>query len=335
MRKFTRQIVISKTPHRLGLAGATDLPLYVKRFGGEALSGTINQYVTITAKRRKDDKLVFHYALGVEEADKAEDLTHPYLRAVLQHVGTKGGLDITSFTDVPFASGLGSSGAFTVGLVNALWALEGEKKSPRALAEEASHIEIDVLKAPIGKHDQYMAAYGGICVLRFLKNGDVRVEKIILTPREKKDFEERILLVYSGTPRSASKVLFPVTARLAAFHSPTIEAMHKFRGLGGDMQKFLMERNFPAFAVTLNNLWDAERALFKNNNQRIDEIIAEGKKRGAISALVAGAGKGGFVYFICPDAKIKKRIARALEIIDAKEYPFSFTKEGSKIIFIE
>lgn len=330
-----KTIAVSKTPYRICLAGATDLIPYVKKFGGEALSATINKYVTITARRRSDKKIVFHYALGTEDVKHPDDLSHPYVRLVLEHVGIKNGIDIASFTDIPFSSGLGSSGAFTVGLLNSLWALQGVKKTPRDLAEEAAHIEISKLGAPIGKHDQYLAAYGGICTLHFFKDGSVKVIKNNLAPKDLKNFEDRLALIYSGTTRSASQVLSPVSASLASFDPQILQGMHEFRKVGGEMRKFLKEKNFSGFGTTLNNLWDVEKKVFANSTDRLDELIALGKKNGALSGIVVGAGRGGFLYFVCPNLVDKQKVVRALAKANAPEYPFFFVQEGSKIIFSE
>jgi len=330
---MAKNIVISQTPYRICLGGASDLVPYAERFGGHGLSAAIDRYVTIVVRRRPDEKIVFHYALGMQEGERLEDIEHPYVQQVMRRIGITGGVDIASFTDIPFASGMGSSGAFTVGLLNALWVMRGVHKSPRDLAEEAAHLELNVLKAPIGKHDQYLAAFGGICELVFLRDGDVEVKKIQLSPAKKKELEDHLLLVYSGMPRSASAVLLSVFTRAAEQDPATIAGMHDFRAVGERMISALRRHDFQAFSKDLNALWEIQKVVFGSSNDRLDELIAAGKQRGAISAQVSGAGGGGFLFFFCPDVRTKERVSQALMAMGAAAYPFSFTEEGSRILF--
>lgn len=332
MKLDSKNVVISQTPYRLCLGGGTDLNPYVHRYGGHALSATIDKYVTVVVKKRKDNKIFFHYALGTEAADRPVDVKHPYVRAALKHADIQGGVDIASFADVPFASGLGSSGAFTVGLINALWGLSGVRKNPRELAEEAAHIEIDMLQNPIGKHDQYLAAYGGICDLRFLRNGRVLVKKIKLAEIERKKLESHILLFYSGTARSASRQLSPLYSRLLAHDYKTTQAMHEFRKAGLRMGRLLRNRDFINFGITLNALAEIHKKHWPSNS-RFDGLIAFGKKNGALGGMASGAGGGGFIFFVCPDDSAKKRVARVLSLKGVEEYPFRITPDGSRITY--
>ncbi len=333
MKNPKYSVVISRTPYRLNLAGATDLIPYVKRFRGQALSGTIDKYVTIVIRKRPDKKIIFHYALGTEEAVRLEDIAHPYVNAVLKWSGIKSGIDIASFTDIPLASGLGSSGAFTVGLINAIKKFLGFQVSPRELAERAAHLEIKILENPIGKHDQYLAAFGGICDLLFLRNGRVVIKKLRPSPAKQKELENHLLLVYSGMNHSASKALSSVSKRLQTLHPETIQGLHAFRDVGARMKFALAQENFFEFGNLVNDLWEIEKKVFDNSNERIDDLIAKGKILGALSGTIVGAGRGGFIYFFCPDLKTKKKIALGLNKMGAPEYPFHFTHEGSKIIF--
>ena len=325
-------IVISKTPYRLCIGGGTDLIPYVKKHGGHAFSTAIDKYITIVAKKRFDDKIRFHYVLGVEEINRWQDADHPYIRATFKHLGFKGGIDIASFTDVPFASGLGSSGAFTVGLVNALWALSGVKKRPQELAEEAAHIELNILKSPIGKHDQYLAAFGGICDLRFLQNGKVRVRKIKLSDKEKVSLEEHLLLAHSGTTRSASRQLSPLFEQLRNQDSIAVQAMHDFRNAGIQAADFVASGDFINFGTHLNVLSDFHKKLVPYTDH-LEMLIATGKKYGALGGMASGAGGGGFVFFFCPNPVVKKKVERALSKTGIAAYPFRIEEQGSKIIF--
>ncbi|MEK9166110.1 MAG: hypothetical protein AAB846_00055, partial [Patescibacteria group bacterium] len=284
-------------------------------------------------QRRYDNKIVFHNKLETEEAPDVRGIKNLHFRAVLEHVGIKTGIDVVSFTDTPLASGLGSSGAFIVGLLNALWSLRGAKKTPRELAEEAAHVEINKLKAPIGKHDQYLAAYGGICALSFLRNGTVRVKKFALTDKEKKELADSFLLVYSGMAGPTAVTLSPLSQKLRQMEPHVVTAMHTFRDMNNQLMNLVSQRNLLSYGEKLHYLWEHEKKTFLNSNERLDALIDIGKKHGAKSALVVGAGGGGFLYFVCPNQKIKVKISKAVTSMGASEYPFSFTEEGSKIIF--
>jgi D-glycero-alpha-D-manno-heptose-7-phosphate kinase len=332
MKVKPKKIVVSKTPYRLCLGGGSDLIPYVKRYGGHALSATVNKYVTIVARRRDDPKINFHYALGTESADSWRGVEHPYVRAILKHIGLQGGVEIASFTDVPFASGLGSSGAFTVGLLNALWALQGVRKSPRALAEEAAYIELKKLKSPIGKHDQYMAAFGGLCDLRFMRDGAVRVRKITYAPRDQKKFEDHLLLVHSGMIHSATRQLSPLFAKLTANDRNTVDAMHDFRTVGVHMADLLHRRDFINYGRALAALGMVHKKLVPSH-ERMDALVKIGEKSGAMSGMASGSGGGGFILFVCPHRRAKDAVATALVRRGASVHPFHVTHEGSKIIF--
>lgn len=330
--KSKPNIVISKTPYRLCIGGGTDLIPYVKKHGGHALSAAIDKYITIVAQKRADDKIRFHYAFGVEEINRWQDADHPYIRATFKHLGFKGGIDIASFTDVPFASGLGSSGAFTVGLVNTLSALAGVKKNSRELAEEAAHIELNILKSPIGKHDQYLAAYGGICDLRFLSNGEVKVRKIKLSDKEKASLEEHLLLAHSGTTRSASTQLSPLFQQLRKQDGVAVQAMHDFRDAGIQAADLVAKRDFINFGTHLNILSGFHKKLVPYTDH-LEMLLRSGKKYGALGGMVSGAGGGGFIFFVCPDSAVKKRVENALSPKGIVTYPFKIEERGSKIIF--
>lgn len=335
MRPKKVSLAVTRTPYRLCLAGCTDLPPYVKKYGGDGLSGTIDKYVTVVVKRRLDSKVLFHYFGGTEEAASVKEVAHPYVRVALGRVGIKDGLDVAAFSDILPGSGLGSSGAFTVGLLNAFWALEGKNKSPKVLAEEASDLEINTLKAPIGKHDQYITAFGGIRSLKFKKNGEVEVKRIKIPISVKNKFENQALLVYSGITRSASQVLSSTANELKNLDSRTVSAMHEFRKIGNEMQTSFASSDFYGFGKKLSRLWEAKKRAFTiSSNERVDELIKSALGAGVLGGKAVGAGGGGFLYFVCPDAKIKKQVAARLSLLGAVEYPFSFTEHGSKIVAV-
>lgn len=176
-----RRIVISQTPHRIALTGGHDQIPYVKRYGGSGFAATINRYATIILMRRLDHHIELIYPGAHETVEEIVDITHPIIRTVL-HKYSLNGVNIYSHSDIPPGSGLGSSGTFTVGLLNAIHALLGNRRTPSELAEEAADIEISALKSPIGKYDQYAAAVGGFTRMTFKKNGDVEIRPVNIPP---------------------------------------------------------------------------------------------------------------------------------------------------------
>lgn len=320
--------IVIRTPFRISLTGGTDLLPYVKKYGGDAFGATIDKYVTVSLTKRNDSKINLTYPDGEEKVDLISEIKNPIIRQALISHNFKDGLDLISVSDIPPGSGLGSSGAFTVGLLNALHHLKGIKKSAKELAEEAADLEINQLKAPIGKQDQYMSAFGGFVHLEFQKNNDVRVNKLRVDEIIKKRFEKEFLLVYSGIKRSASKVL-SVTAKRFTNTEAIFSDITAFREYGNQMRDLILAGKVNEFAGKLKNLLTLKKKCYVAcTNEKMEKFIEAGYKAGATGAKIIGAGGGGFVYFYVPKEK-QENFKAGIILAGGKVFPYSFVEQGS------
>lgn len=323
--------VITKTPYRLCLTGGSDLIPYVKRHGGDAFSATIDRFVTVKVSRINVPEIKLSYPQGKERVKNTEDIKNPIIREALVMCGIKSGLEIISEADIPPGSGLGSSGAFAVGLLNALHVLDGIFLSPEQLAEKAAHLEINRLKAPIGKHDQYLAAYGGFLHLEFKKEGDVTVNRINIPEKSRNKLEKELVLVFSGIRRSTSEI-HGVTAKKFKNFETVFADITNFRNIGNKMRDYIINGEINKFAENLGNLMDAKKKCFVNcSNKKIDALLDTGFRLGASGAKIVGAGGGGFVYFYVPKNK-QPNFKKGIKNAGGKVYPFSFVRHGSIIL---
>ncbi len=323
--------IATKTPYRLCLTGGSDLIPYVERHGGDAFSVTIDKFVTVKVSRINTIEIRLSYPQGKEKVKNVRDIKNPIIREALIMCKIKSGLEIISETDIPLGSGLGSSGAFAVGLLNALYALNGLSISPKELAEKAAYLEINRLKYPIGKHDQYLAAYGGFLHLEFKKEGNVAVNQINIPKKSRKKLEKELVLVFSGIQRSTGKI-HNVTAKKFKNSKTVFADITNFRNLGNRMRDHIINGELNKFADNLGNLMAAKKKCFVNcSNKNLDKLLNVGFESGAKGAKIVGAGGGGFVYFYVPtdnQLKFKKGISAAGGTV----YPFSFVEHGSIVL---
>lgn len=323
--------ITTKTPFRLTLTGGSDLIPYVEKHGGDAFGATIDKYVTVQLARRKDNVISLRYPDGHEVVNSIPEIKNPIIRQALTSHNFKGGLDLISNSDIPPGSGLGSSGAFAVGLINALHTLSGLEKTALELAEEAADLEINQLKSPIGKYDQYMAAHGGFLHLGFNKDGSVAVNRLTVAPKTKKQLEEEVVLVFSGMKRSASEVL-GVTAERFKNDLPVFEDMHSFRNLGNQMRDMILAGNVSGFAEALPALMQAKKKCYVAcTNEKLEKFIDVGHRLGASGSKIIGAGGGGFVYFYVPAEK-QENFKKGIKLAGGAVFPFSFVSQGSQIV---
>ncbi len=320
-------MIITTTPFRVSFSGGgTDLKDYYKLGYGSVLSTTINKYMYITVNKSFDDRIRISYS-ETEIVDHIDKLKHPIVKAALKLVGIKKGIEITSIADMPKKSGLGSSSSFTVGLLNALYAYQGKLKSAEELAKEACRIEIDILKEPIGKQDQYAAAYGGFNHIMFYSNGSVTVEPVI--SKKLKLLEHNLLLFYTNIQRSASSILTEQKSKIAE----TKGILDKMAHLSLDMKSFLLNNHLDNFGALLDKEWGLKKQLASNvSNPIIDGYYNKAKKAGALGGKIAGAGVGGFLLIYCELNK-QHKVKEALKKLRC--IPFSFEKQGSQIRFVE
>lgn len=326
-------MIISRTPLRISfVGGGSDLRTYYKNNAGAVVSTAIDKYIYITVNKKFDNGIRASYS-KTEIVESVNELQHEYIRECLKWVGINGGIEITSISDVPSeGTGLGSSSSFIVGLLNALYAHKGKHVNAETLAREAYQIEIDILKKPIGKQDQYIAAYGGLEYIRFNNDDSVYVDPIICKTETKKNLEKSLLLFYTGITRSADPILTKQTKNMGSLAAKR-KIMTKMVRLAGDMRNALNENKLDRFGKILHENWILKKQMAKAiSNPQIDKWYQTALKNGAIGGKLLGAGGGGFLLFYASEEK-HKEIVSALS--DLSNLQFSFEPQGSKIIFID
>lgn len=321
-------MIISKTPLRISLiGGGTDLKDFYQKNLGHVISTTIDKYIYVIVKERFDDLIVLHYTEN-EIIDEVKKIKHELIREALLKVGITKGIEIITLADIPSkGTGLGSSSTLTVGLLNALYTYKGIQPTEEKLAREACEIEIDILKKPIGKQDQYIAAYGGLRKFTFLKDESVEIKCFNLNGNERRTLGANLTLHYTNIIRNANTILEK--------QKKNIEAKNKelqiISGLVHDVESALEDRNFDEVGTALKKNWNAKRLLADNiSNDVIDKMIDKAMKNGAVGCKIAGAGGGGFLLSYVP---IEKQDIYRKAMADYKELPFMLDPFGSRIIF--
>jgi D-glycero-alpha-D-manno-heptose-7-phosphate kinase len=306
-------VIITQTPLRVGLVGGgTDLPGFYREFGGRVLNAAVDKYVYVVVKQRFDDDIYVNYSRK-EIVSRVEDVEHELVREALHMAGVRGGVEITTLADIPSAgSGLGSSSAVTVGLLQALFAYQGRQLAAEELAERACAIELDRCRKPIGKQDQYVAAFGGVCDIRFGPGDRVVVEQV--------------LLFYTGITRNADTILGEQTANIA----DRLPQLHQLRDLAGEAAAGLREGDVTALGTALHKSWQAKRALASGvSTRQIDDAVDTALAAGATGAKVTGAGGGGFLLVVCP---LEHQRALRQQLSTMTELPITIEPFGSRII---
>jgi len=322
-------VIISQTPYRVSFAGGgTDLPAFYAEEPGAVLSLAVNRHMYVTVSPRFEASTRVAYT-KTEIADSIDALEHSIVREALRMTDLGRHLEITTIGDVPAGTGMGSSSSLSVGLLNALYAYRGEIAGPNRLAQEACEIEIDRLGKPIGRQDQYAAAFGGLNYMRFHADHSVDVEPVPCRPETLLELERRVLLVYTQQQRSADDILRKQSAQVCDTRVP----MRAMRDLAGEMRSVLSgDGDLDAFGELLHTGWELKRSLGHGiSNEGIDQWYATARAHGAQAGKLLGAGGGGFLLLLAPPE-------RHAEIRDAlgqpRELPFSIDRRGSRIIFI-
>jgi D-glycero-alpha-D-manno-heptose-7-phosphate kinase len=324
-------MIVTRTPVRIPLGGGgTDLPSYYTQYGGFLISAAIDKYIYITLNRRFEKSIRVSYS-QTEIVDSVEEIKHPIVREALKLLKIDSGIEITSIADVPSNTGLGSSSAFTVGLLNALHTYKNEKVNAKDLAEEACHIEIELLKEPIGKQDQYLAAFGGIICLDIDRLGSVKVFPFKLSEDTLDQLESNTLLFYTGIKRSASEVLGSQNQGASQNQDQVIQGMHQIKKIGLEIKEAFEKENLENFGNLLDLHWQTKKTLSnKISQEKIDQWYEIAKKHGALGGKLMGAGGGGFFMFFCNNGKNGFR--KIMEQEGLKEMRFRIDFEGSKVL---
>ncbi len=320
-------VILAKAPLRISLGGGgTDLRSYYEAHEGFLIAGAINQYVYIMihAAFRKTFQLKYSQ---IEEVEDANTIKHPIFREALTRYWNGEPLEVHSIADVPAGTGMGSSGSFTVALLKALSQGRHVATTPSQLAEQACEIEIDFLKEPVGKQDQYVAAHGGICAYTFHQDGRVTVEPLSLSQVTLEKMHNQMLLFYTGEIRSASKILADQNNRSRANDSEMLDNLHRTKEMGYESRKLLESGDLVAYAELMNEHWQNKRRRSKDMaNPHIDSLYELALKNGAIGGKLIGAGGGGFLL-VYSESPTHTRDAMAQ--VGAQELPFEFEFSGA------
>src|SRR5436190_10482390 len=292
-------MLITRTPFRITLGGGgTDLPGYYSKHGGFVLAAAVNKYMFIYLNTTIVDDLVRVKYSKSEMVEDVAELQHTLCREALRRFGIRRAIEVISMADVPAGTGLGSSSCYLVGLLNALHTLSRKPVSRQQLAEEACHIELDVLKKPIGKQDQYLAAFGGITALHIAPDGGVEVESLTPSPECLEDLESRILLFYTGLSRSTEEILAEQTRDLEKDSSSVASYYSQIKEIGVEIYTHLKRGNVRRFGEMLDEHWQAKKKLGSGiASERINRLYDTARDHGALGGKISGAGGGGFFLF--------------------------------------
>lgn len=322
-------MIITRTPFRVSfVGGGSDLKEFYTQNGyGAVVSAAINKYMYIVIHPYFHDKIRLKYS-KTEDVENVDEIQHPIVRECLRKVEIERGVEIASFADVPAGTGLGSSSAFTVGLLNALYAHKGKIVSKERLASEACEIEIDILKEPIGKQDQYASAYGNINYIRFNRDETVNVSLILLTESTRRKLENNLCLYYIGGKRKAGDVLDEQKNNISIHGN--FQNLKKMIALADEFMDVLYKGEVDYIGSLLHKGWLYKKELASGiSNEGIDTLYSKALEHGATGGKLLGAGGAGFLLFYSTDnEKLQKHF-------QYKILPFNIDREGTKIIFYE
>lgn len=324
-------MIIVRSPLRISLGGGgTDLPSYYRDHSGFLIAAAIDKYVYITLHQTFVQELIIKYS-KLERVLDIDEIEHPIIRESLKHLGVGAPhLEITSMADIPAGTGLGSSGSFTTALLKALHTLKKNLIHPRELAEEACHIELNLLNEPIGKQDQYIAAYGGITCFRFLPNEQVEAWPLKIDQETLFNLEDNLLLFFTGYSRSASNILKEQDKKSKEKDRDMISNLHFIKELGLKSKDALEQGNLLEFADLMNVHWEHKKQRSGNmSNNHIDEWYQLAMQNGALGGKMIGAGGGGFLMFYTED---KSRLRHAMRQAGLSEVRFRFDFLGTQVV---
>jgi D-glycero-alpha-D-manno-heptose-7-phosphate kinase len=324
-------MIITRSPLRITLGGGgTDLPSYYRQHGGFLIAAAIDKHVYVTVMRPFVEGIFLKYS-RLEHVDRTEDIQHPIVREAIRMLGFRTPqIEITTLADIPAGTGLGSSGSFTTALLKALYAHRRRLLHPGELAALACEIEIDRLNEPIGKQDQYIAAYGGVTCFAF--NADDSVEARPLDMRMDSLFtlEDNLLLFFTGFSRSAASILIDQNTRMQSGDQDMAANLHYVKALGVQSHAALLKGDTKLFGELMHEHWDHKRRRSEGmSNPRIDEWYDLGRRNGAIGGKLVGAGGGGFLLFYSED---HRRLRAAMAKAELEEVRFRFDFEGTKVL---
>ena len=326
-------MIISRTPLRMSFAGGgSDLPAYYEQEPGCVVSCAINKYIYINVNPKFDHHIRVSYSV-TEIVEGVEEVKHELVREALKLVDISGGIEITSISDIPSTgTGMGSSSAYTVGLLNALYAFKGKHVGAEQLGRESSWIEIVKCGKPIGKQDQYIAAYGGLQYIQFNPDGAVFTDPVICKTETRVELDRNLLLMYTGITRSANDVLAQQSQKTAT--DPEVRStLRTMTQIATHLRDALTANQLEEFGKSLHEAWILKKTLVSSiSNDRINDWYETALRKGALGGKLLGAGGGGFLLFYAPQ-ELHQVIIEALP--GMQHTPFRMEPQGSKIIYVE
>jgi len=325
-------VILSRAPVRITLGGGgTDLKSYYSKYGGFLIGAGINRYCTILANKRFYNSIRLSYS-KMELCDTVDEIEHRIFREALRLTGINTHIELHSTADVPANSGLGSSSTFTVALLNALHTYKGDFLTRKELAEEACHIEIERLGEPIGKQDQYIAAFGGIVCLTFEKTGEVSVEPLHLTDDVLDQLESNLLFFFTGIERSASEILREQDEMSKRSDPAMDENLHQIKDIGLKTKSYLEKGDVDMLGELLHIHWEMKKKRsMRMSDPFIDECYEVARGNGALGGKLMGAGGGGFFMFYCKNSD-RVKVSSALKKMGLRRERFRIDWEGARIL---
>ena len=326
-------MILSRAPFRISLGGGgTDLPSYYSSYGGFILSAAINKYIYIYVNRPAADDFIRVKYSRYEQVKSPDEVQHDLVRPSLISLNLNGSLEIVSMADVPAGTGLGSSGTYLVALLTALFELKREKVPTQAAAELACHIEMDLAGHPVGKHDHYLAAFGGITCLDIKQDGRVHVSPLDISITTVEEFRNGVLLFYTGITRSSRDILDDQIRNTHGADPAVVDSLHRTKELGYRIKEALEQGDLEQFGLLLHEHWqNKKRRSGKISDPNIDRWYEIARENGGLGGKIMGAGGGGFFIFYCPNNH-KAQLRKALTDAGMREMPYDFDFEGAKVL---
>ena len=326
-------MILARAPMRITLGGGgTDLPSYYSQHGSFILSAAIDKYMYICVNRPAADDLIRVKYSRYEEVVEPDQVQHDLVRPALKLLGFHNNVEIVSMADVPAGTGLGSSSTYLVCLLTALCELKRERVPTQTLAEFACRVEMDMAGHPVGKQDQYLAAFGGVTCLEIDHDGRVHVRPVNLSITTAEELQNRVLLFFTGVRRSANNILQLQHEDTESGDSTVVDSLHRTKELGYRIEQALEQGNLDRFGRLLHEHWEnKKRRSGKISDERVDRWYTVARNAGALGGKLIGAGAGGFLMLYCPNGK-KSSVREAMAAEGLREMPYRFDYDGAKVV---
>ena len=326
-------MIITRAPLRIPLGGGgTDLPSYYREHGGFVLSAGIDKYVYIQLNKLRVEEFIRVKYSRTERVGRPSEIEHPLLRESLLHTGTGGGIEISAMADLPGRTGMGSSGAFTVALLAALYEHKLERVPRQELAEQAHHVEAIRAGQPAGKQDHYLAAFGGVTLLEIDTGGNIAVSTLEFDLHTREELRNSMLLFYTGIERESFDLLKQQENDTRRGNAQVIDSLHEVKRIGLEIRQALERGELDRFGELLHSHWESKKLRSGNmSSGDIDRWYDSGRGAGALGGKLLGAGGGGFLMFYCP-AQRRGELRRTMAAEGLREMPFQFDRDGAKVL---